>query len=57
MSEKDKNLIKQAREMNSIYWYRISDLIEQAESREARETLHSIQSYKYHTEEYYAGIL
>lgn len=57
MSEKDKSLIEQARKTSYIEWYLISDLIEQAESREAKEMLHSIQSSKYHTEEYYTGIL
>lgn len=57
MSEKDKSLIAQARATSYIKWYLIADLIEQAESQEAKETLHSIQSSKYHTEEYYAGIL
>ena len=57
MSEKDKSLIEQARKTSYIEWYLISDLIEQAESREAKEMLHNIQSSKYHTEEYYTGIL
>lgn len=57
MSEKDKSLIEQARKTSYIEWYLISDLIELAESREAKEMLHSIQSSKYHTEEYYTGIL
>lgn len=57
MSEKDKSLIEQARKTSYIEWYLISDLIEQAESREAKEMLHSIQSSKYHTEEYYTGVL
>lgn len=57
MSEKDKSLIEQAKGISYIDWYLISDLIEQAECKEAKETLHSIQSSKYHMEEYYAGIL
>lgn len=57
MSENDKRLIEQARDIDYIDWYKISGLIEQAESEEAKERLHSIQSSKYHTEEYYAGLL
>lgn len=57
MSDKDKMLIEKAREINCTEWYLIGSLIEQAESNEAKERLHIIQSSKYHTEEYYAGIL
>lgn len=57
MSENDKRLIEQARDIDYIDWYKISGLIEQAESEEAKERLHSIHSSKYHTEEYYAGLL
>lgn len=57
MSEEDKSLIEQARATSYTEWYQIDALIEQAESKEAKETLHHIQSSKYHTEEYYAGIL
>lgn len=57
MSEKDKMLIEKAREVSYIDWYTIDELIEQAESNEAKERLHSIRSLKYHTEEYHAGIL
>lgn len=57
MSEKDKALIEKARSISYTEWYSIEELIEQAESNEAKERLHSIQSSKYHTEEYYAGIL
>lgn len=57
MSENDKALIERARATSYLDWYTIGELIEQAESEEAKERLHSIQSSKYHTEEYYAGIL
>lgn len=57
MTDKDKMLIEKAREVSCIDWYTIDELIEQAESNEAKEWLHSIQSSKYHTEEYHAGIL
>lgn len=57
MSEKDKALIEKARATSYTEWYAIGELIKQAESDEAKEKLHSIQSSKYHTEEYYAGVL
>lgn len=57
MNEKDKALIEKARATSYTDWNNISELIEQAESENAKELLHSIQSSKYHTEEYYAGIL
>lgn len=57
MSEKDKELIEKARSISYTEWYAIEELIKQAESNEVKERLHSIQSSKYHTEEYYAGIL
>lgn len=57
MTDKDKMLIEKAREVSYIDWYTIDELIEQAESNEAKEWLHSIKSSKHHTEEYHAGIL
>lgn len=57
MSEKDSELIQKARSIKYVNWYMIDDLIEQAETEETRETLKSIRSSKYHTEEYYSGCL
>lgn len=57
MSEKDKQLIAQARATNYTDWHCIDHLIEQAESPEAKEKLTDIRNYKYHTEEYKSGLL
>lgn len=57
MSGKDRDLIEQARAVRYTEWHLISDLIEQAESREAKEALRDIQASKYHTEEYMNGTL
>lgn len=52
MSEKDKGLIKLARETSCFRWSSIESLIEQAESEEAKELLRVIMNSKYHIEEY-----
>lgn len=57
MSEKEKQLIAKANSLNCIDWSLIDGLIEQAETEEAKERLKTIRSYKYHLEEYKAGIL
>lgn len=57
MSEKDKQLIAKANSLNCIDWSLIDGLIEQAETEEAKEKLRTIRNYKYHLEEFKAGIL
>lgn len=57
MSEKDKKLIAKANSLNCIDWSMIDGFIEQAETEEAKERLRTIRNYKYHLEEYKAGIL
>lgn len=57
MSIKDKSLIDKAREIHFTEWFLIDDLIDQAESDEARSQLKSIRSSKYHREEYSCGCL
>lgn len=57
MSDKDKKLIAQARATNCIFWSSIDELIEQAESPEAKEQLRVIRNSKYHIEEYKSGLL
>lgn len=56
MSEKDKDLIAKARATNCIDWSSIDELIEQAESPEAKERLRVIRNHKYHLEEYKCGL-
>ena len=56
MSEKDKDLIAKARATNCIDWSSIDELIEQAESPEAKEHLRVIRNSKYHMEEYKSGL-
>lgn len=57
MSEKDKQLIKQAESISYVDWHIVDDLMVQADSEEAKSKLKSIRSHLYHTEEYYAGCL
>lgn len=56
MSEKDKELIKQAWAISCFDWYEIDGLIEQAESPEAKEELRTVRNHKYHMEEYKSGL-
>lgn len=56
MSEKDRALIDQAREISCFNWFEIDNLIEQAESPEAKERLRVIRNNKYHLEEYKCGL-
>ena len=53
MTEKDKQLIKEANETPCWWWTEIESLIEKAESQEAKEELKQIEKYLRHKEEYY----
>lgn len=57
MTEKDKELIKKAWEVDYIEIWNIDELIEQADTEEAIERMKSIRRYKYHQEEAFAGTL
>lgn len=57
MTEKDKQLIAQARRLNYIEWYEARKLAEQADTEEARRCIIGIEQELYHKEEYYAGVL
>lgn len=57
MTEKDKRLIEEARNVSYTEWYLVGDMMKEADTEEAKKILHSIESSKYHTEEYYAGCL
>ena len=56
-SEKDKQLIEAAFEINYTRWYEIESLIEQAESEETKKILKSRMVSLYHLEEASAGLL
>lgn len=56
-SEKDKQLIEAAFEINYTRWYEIENLIEQAESEETKRILKSRMVSLYHREEASAGLL
>ena len=56
MNEKDKGLIDKALGINCYNWSEIDNLIEQAESPEAKERLRVIRNCKYHEEEYKCGL-
>lgn len=57
MTEKDKQLIAQARCLNYTEWYEARKLAEQADTEEARRCIIGIEQELYHKEEYYAGVL
>ena len=57
MTEKDRELIKKAWEIDYIYWASIDELMEQADTEEAKAQLKSIRSFKYHQEEAFAGTI
>lgn len=57
MTEKDKKLIEKAWETDYIEWSSIDELMEQADTEEAKEKLKSIRSFKYHQEEAFAGTI
>lgn len=56
-SEKDKQLIEAAFEINYTRWYEIENLIEQAEFEETKRILKSRMVSLYHREEASAGLL
>ena len=56
-SEKDKQLIEAAFEINYTRWYEIESLIEQAESEETKRILKSRMVSLYHQEEGSVGLL
>lgn len=58
MTEKDRRLIAEAWKVRSSDWIEIFDnLVPQADTEEARRRLEGIGSSKYHTDEYYSGII
>lgn len=57
LTEKDKELIRKAQYIQPMYFYMVDELIEQADTEEAKERLNSIRSTLYHIDEYEAGIL
>jgi len=58
MTEKDLQLIEQASKYtDGSDWNRIEELMNQAESEEARRILKDRQSYLYHKEEGFAGLI
>lgn len=57
MSDKDKRLIGEAENTSCFVWFEIEDLMDMAESREAKERMRVIMNKKYHEEEAFAGLL
>ena len=57
MTDKDRKLLNEAFNLPYIDWGKIDAMIEMADSEETKESLRSIQSSKYHREEYSAGVL
>lgn len=57
MTRKDKNLIRKANACWAIEWFKVEEMVEQAESEEAKNELRTISSRLYHQEEYFEGLL
>ena len=56
MTPKDAQLIRQALDVPYTSWHDVRALIPQADTDEARDILRSIESSKYHTDEYFASM-
>ena len=57
MTDNDKELIKKAHEIDYIRWWEVDELIEKADTEEAKNKLKFIRSFKYHQEEAIAGTI
>lgn len=57
MTDKDKDLIREAESLSYSQWYIASDLAKQTDTSEARDVIAHIAAYLYHLDEYYAGML
>lgn len=57
MTEKDIELIKKAKKLQSIDWAISVQYEKEADTEEAKDILHSISNQLYHTEEYWAGLI
>ena len=57
MTDNDKELIKKAHEIDCIRWWEVDELIEKADTEEAKNKLKFIRSFKYHQEEAFAGTI
>jgi len=57
MTDKDKELIRKARATYCTQWYMVEAMIEEADTKEAKEELRRIAIHKYHREEALAGCL
>ena len=53
----DEQLIRKAESTPYSRWYEIQSLIALAEKEETKRILEGIERRKYHTEEYYSGML
>lgn len=56
MTENDIQLIEEARALPYHLWYRVSDLVEKADSAQAKEMLRQISIEYHHREEAQAGL-
>lgn len=57
MTDKDKQLIRQAKDLSYTDWDKAFDLAKEADTKEAKEVLIKIGRDKHHIEEYHAGLL
>ncbi|MCI9284354.1 MAG: hypothetical protein HFJ91_00760 [Muribaculaceae bacterium] len=55
MTEKDKELIEQARRLHYIDWGVALDLADIADTKEAKDILTRIAIHLHHVEEFYSG--
>jgi len=57
MNQNDQKLISKANQCSYLDYQDIGSMIEQAESKEARDILERRRSFLYHMEEYHSGLL
>lgn len=57
MTQKDLQLIEEAKKLSYIDWYAVSKMEDEAETQQAKEILHSITMRLYHLEEAACGCL
>lgn len=58
LTDNDKALIEEAYAFKDYSrWQRVEAMVKRADTKKAKELLHSRASWLYHTDEYFAGML
>ena len=56
MTERDRDLIREAKDLPSMDWDIVWGMVKQADSYQAREILKSMARNLYHSDEYYSDM-